>query len=466
MAKKYTEDQKFEIMLKEQEEFRNNLDVYKKGLELLKLTLSDINNSLRKKGLGIVYTTDRIKSENSFLEKVHRKIDSSEPFNTKSAHDIIGFRVILRNLEDVRAYVNSIHNNPLIKVVNEKNYIDDPKESGYKSIHLIVEIPVDTIMGKKKVHAEIQVRTALMDVFAREEHKLNYKGDCSAESREELFELSLALTNCESSFENALKGTMVKPEEPKKDEVEKFNKVLPYFEKAQKKLQLKIDDLKDNYPNRDDIAFTSDRIKPVTSIKRKLKKRKLSYTPFNIRTKITDVVGFKIVVMTRKELDSLLTYIKKSKIFDIIDEKNYVKTPKESGYKGYHLKVKENVLGPNGQVEIVSEIQLQTMLMAAWSANEDVFYLDKNLNNNSIKYNLSVVSKNLYTVAERLDRLKEKELELKKSKLIALKNKAYMNRCNHERNFIKELEEYKKNKKNPSKGSLKLVNVKEKKGED
>ena len=456
MSKKITEDQKFEFMLKEQEEYRKNLDVYKKGLDLLKLTLSDINTSLSKKGLGIEYTTDRIKSENSFLEKVYRKYDSKDQFSIKTAHDIIGFRVILRNVEDVRAYVNSIKNNPLIKVVDTKNYVDNPKESGYKSFHLIVEVPVETIMGKKKVNAEIQVRTELMDVYAREEHKLNYKGECSKESKDELFELSLALTNCETSFENALKGTFIKPEEPKKEDLEKFNKIKPDFEKVQKRIHNKIEDLIDSYPHNDDIAYTSERIKPVTSIKRKLKRRKLSFTPSNIKNKISDVVGFKIVVMTRKELDSLLSYIKKSKEFEIVDEKNYIKNPKESGYKGYHIKVKERILGSNGPTEIISEIQLQTMLMAAWAANEDVFYLDKNLNNNSIKYNLSVVSKNLYDVAQRLDMLKEKELELKKEKLKVLKNKSYMIKFNHERDFIKELEDYRNRKNSSEKGPLKL----------
>lgn len=65
--------------------------------------------------------------------------------------------------------------NPNIHILDEKDYIQNPKKSGYSSLHLIIEIPVETELGKVYVKAEIQIRTMAMDFWASLEHELKYK---------------------------------------------------------------------------------------------------------------------------------------------------------------------------------------------------------------------------------------------------------------------------------------------------
>ena len=79
--------------------------------------------------------------------------------------------------ENVYIVRELIMQNPKIKVLNEKDYINKPKKSGYSSLHLIVEVPVETDMGKVYVKAEIQIRTMAMDFWASLEHELKYKNN-------------------------------------------------------------------------------------------------------------------------------------------------------------------------------------------------------------------------------------------------------------------------------------------------
>ena len=65
----------------------------------------------------------------------------------------------------------------MIKLIKEKDYISNPKDSGYRSYHLIVEVPVELINEKTYVKAEIQIRTLAMDLWASLDHKITYKND-------------------------------------------------------------------------------------------------------------------------------------------------------------------------------------------------------------------------------------------------------------------------------------------------
>ena len=67
-------------------------------------------------------------------------------------------------------------------MINEKDFIGKPKDTGYRSYHLIVEVPVELINEKVMVKAEIQIRTLAMDLWASLEHKLKYKSEYCTES--------------------------------------------------------------------------------------------------------------------------------------------------------------------------------------------------------------------------------------------------------------------------------------------
>lgn len=84
-----------------------------------------------------------------------------------------------------------------IRLIQEKDYIKSPKPSGYRSLHLIVEVPIFLQNEKKWVRAEIQIRTLAMDFWANLEHKLRYKKELEAEMTEEIAgSLSSAADTC------------------------------------------------------------------------------------------------------------------------------------------------------------------------------------------------------------------------------------------------------------------------------
>lgn len=118
----------------------------------------------------------RIKSPKSIVNKMKKKkyaLNYSQMI--EKINDIAGIRIICPFQESVYIVRDMLINNPKIRVLNEKDYIKNPKKSGYTSLHLIVEVPVETELGKVYVKAEIQIRTMAMDFWASLEHELKYK---------------------------------------------------------------------------------------------------------------------------------------------------------------------------------------------------------------------------------------------------------------------------------------------------
>lgn len=121
----------------------------------------------------IEFITGRVKPVQSILEKAERK---QIPLNKiEEIQDIAGVRVVCPFVEDIYMVVDMIRERKDLKIVAEKDYIEKNKESGYRSYHIIVEYPVETIHGMKEVLAEIQIRTLAMNFWATNEHSLNYK---------------------------------------------------------------------------------------------------------------------------------------------------------------------------------------------------------------------------------------------------------------------------------------------------
>ncbi|WP_294351025.1 GTP pyrophosphokinase family protein [uncultured Clostridium sp.] len=129
----------------------------------------------------------RLKSPEGIAKKVKRKnlsfnIDSIE----KNINDIAGVRVICSFPEDIYLLADCLLKQDDIKLIEMKDYIKNPKESGYRSLHLIVEVPIFLHNEKKGVKVEVQLRTIAMDFWASLEHKLRYKKDISPEMAEQL----------------------------------------------------------------------------------------------------------------------------------------------------------------------------------------------------------------------------------------------------------------------------------------
>lgn len=124
----------------------------------------------------------RIKSAKSMKEKLERK---NLPVTVKSAlseiHDAAGIRVICTFLEDIYWIVNMLKNQRDIEIVTEKDYIKNPKPSGYRSYHMILKIPIHLEDRIEKVYCELQIRTIAMDCWASLEHQLKYKKNIPSE---------------------------------------------------------------------------------------------------------------------------------------------------------------------------------------------------------------------------------------------------------------------------------------------
>ena len=120
----------------------------------------------------------RLKTLPSLREKLERKnipfdVDTME----EQLNDIAGVRVICSFPEDVYTMANAFLAMDDIEVLQEKDYIKNPKPNGYRSLHLIVAIPVHLAEGKRMTKVEIQLRTIAMDFWASLEHQLRYKQD-------------------------------------------------------------------------------------------------------------------------------------------------------------------------------------------------------------------------------------------------------------------------------------------------
>lgn len=134
----------------------------------------------------------RLKSPLSIMEKLSRK---GLPMNAKSIEenlfDVAGIRVICSHPSDIYMLADKLCNQDDIRLVCKKDYIKNPKPNGYRSLHLIVEIPIFLSNEKKYMAVEVQFRTIAMDFWASLEHKIRYKKELSEESLKIAEELKL-----------------------------------------------------------------------------------------------------------------------------------------------------------------------------------------------------------------------------------------------------------------------------------
>ena len=122
----------------------------------------------------------RVKSYDSILKKIRRK---NIPLNLRAIEDnlkdIAGVRVICSFPDDIYKLAESFLKQDDITLIERKDYIKNPKPSGYRSLHLIVQVPIFLQNEKKMVNVEVQFRTIAMDFWASLDHKMRYKKELS-----------------------------------------------------------------------------------------------------------------------------------------------------------------------------------------------------------------------------------------------------------------------------------------------
>ena len=135
----------------------------------------------------------RLKSTESIIKKLVRRnfpltVDSIEA----NLNDIAGVRVVCSFLEDIYLLADCLLQQDDVKLIQVKDYIKNPKPNGYRSLHLIIEIPIFLKDERKDMRVEVQLRTIAMDFWASLDHKLSYKKDITEEEakllRQELLE--------------------------------------------------------------------------------------------------------------------------------------------------------------------------------------------------------------------------------------------------------------------------------------
>ena len=126
----------------------------------------------------IHHIESRLKTPKSIIEKLERK---QVPLTVESVQeyvqDIAGVRVICNYIEDTFTIADILIEQSDIALERKRDYIHCPKENGYRSLHLLVSVPVFLSQGVQNVHVEVQIRTIAMDFWSSLEHHLKYKAD-------------------------------------------------------------------------------------------------------------------------------------------------------------------------------------------------------------------------------------------------------------------------------------------------
>lgn len=138
--------------------------------------------SLQHERNPIESITSRLKSPESIRDKLERKhLPITITSIAENLYDVAGIRVICSFIDDIYLLADCLIRQDDIKVLEVKDYIKNPKKNGYRSLHLIVEIPIFLETQKKYVKAEVQLRTIAMEFWAKLEHRLRYKKHLSNE---------------------------------------------------------------------------------------------------------------------------------------------------------------------------------------------------------------------------------------------------------------------------------------------
>ena len=123
----------------------------------------------------IHHIESRLKSAESAYEKLPRRGHAPTAANLTKLNDIAGVRVICSYVEDVYDIADVFLRQEGVVLLNKKDYIENPKPNGYRSLHLIASIPVCLSRETKQVTVEIQLRTISMNMWASLEHEVSYK---------------------------------------------------------------------------------------------------------------------------------------------------------------------------------------------------------------------------------------------------------------------------------------------------
>lgn len=178
-------ENKYDMLLDGQKKFQELMQPYKAAIKIIKTKLEIIDENLKFKyeHSPIHSIQSWVKAPKSILEKLERKKIEKNFDGLKKINDIAGLRVICNYINDIQYLAQLLILQDDIQLIKYNNYITYPKENGYRSLHLIISVPVYENSNKIDVPVEIQIRTIAMDCWASLEHELVYKADNIANNK-------------------------------------------------------------------------------------------------------------------------------------------------------------------------------------------------------------------------------------------------------------------------------------------
>ena len=166
-----------------------------------KLEILDTDFKVRYSRNPISNIKSRVKSTASIAKKLNRMGSAITVENIiENINDAAGVRVICSYVDDIYLLADALLKQEDVRLVEKKDYIASPKENGYRSLHLIVTVPVFFMDERREMKVEVQIRTIAMDFWASLEHQLKYKqaidDDCEIASQLRECAEIIAKTDC------------------------------------------------------------------------------------------------------------------------------------------------------------------------------------------------------------------------------------------------------------------------------
>lgn len=200
-------------------EFVDLAHLYESAIEVVKtyLGILDSEFSIKYQRNPIHDIKSRLKSAESIIGKLNKKGIPLTPENArKNLLDIAGIRVTCYYISDIYVLAEMLSHRDDFIVIKQKDYIKEPKPSGYRSYHMIINVPVYLAAQKKYAPVEIQIRTIAMDFWASLEHQLRYKTSAAItpEISEELRECAERIAETDLKMQKLYMDiNAIKPEE-------------------------------------------------------------------------------------------------------------------------------------------------------------------------------------------------------------------------------------------------------------
>lgn len=167
-----------DVWIDQAHEFQQVMMTYTCAIREVKTKLEVLNDELSVKNQRnpIEMIKSRVKNPMSIVEKLKRRgLELSLESMVKNLDDVAGIRIICSFVDDIYEVAEMLIRQDDIKVIAIKDYIKNPKPNGYRSYHMIIEIPVFFSDSKKPIRVEVQIRTMAMDFWASLDHQLKYK---------------------------------------------------------------------------------------------------------------------------------------------------------------------------------------------------------------------------------------------------------------------------------------------------